>query len=302
MYDSTSSADIPAGVDMVAGYTDGLYAWSAADWVRHRASKTVRICAVTIDMTAQVADIENGALTAAQGAEFLVQKKARGQIGALYFSRSRYGEVAAAAAARGLSSSDWTVWAAEWNGIPHIVPGTYATQYADPAYGSGGHYDVSLVADNWPGIDSPPAPAPAPYVPEPGLASWPDPTHLQFWTRKGSGWDPKFPPLTPPGWAQVSASSVQPVGAEGAKFVWTGNGYLAKIDNPPVGWLFAPLSPAPAPAPVPAPVQVPVPVPAAGPPVDQTRSAWAQLAAFFTQTLPGAVSELLRLLGLTKSV
>jgi hypothetical protein len=60
--------------------------------------------------------------------------------------------------------------------------------------------------------------------------------------------------------------------------------------------------PVPAPAPAPAPAPVPPPAPAPGPPIDQTRSAWARLAAFFTQTLPAAVQELLRLLGITKSL
>lgn len=243
MYDSTNPFDIPQTARMVAGYTDGLYAWSFDGWKYHGAAVKVRICAVSIDMSAHVADVENGALTAAQGAEFVVQKLARGEIPTLYFSTGRWNEVSAAVRARGVANNRWLYWAAQWDRNPNSLPlssstsGDYvAHQYSGSAT-SGGHYDLSSVADFWPGVDSVPAPAPTP-VPTPAPAPAPTP----------------------------------------------------------------PPAPTPTPTPTPGPAPLPPPAPAPGPPVNQTRSAWAQVAAFFTSTLPAAVQELLRLLGLTKSL
>jgi CHAP domain len=52
----------------------------------------------------------------------------------------------------------------------------------------------------------------------------------------------------------------------------------------------------------PAPAGLPPIAPPPGPPIDQTRSAWAQLAKLLTSTLPAAWRELLRLLGVTRSI
>lgn len=222
MYDSVTSHDIPASAQMVAGYVDGLYAWSLLDWELHLGATKVRITVTGATLDAHVADVERGDLTPAQGAQWAKAMIAAGKTPALYFSRSQFGAVNAAMLAEGIDSSHWTVWAADWTGQPHLLPGTYATQYADPAYGSGGHYDLSLVADYWPGIDPPPQP-------------------------------PK-PPVPPP-----------------------------PVPVPP-----------PQPPPTPSPPAPPVP------PIDQTRSAWGDLAAFLTRDLPGFVAELLRLLGILK--
>ncbi len=161
MADSTNPYDIPKGrFDLVAGYTDGLYAWSANGWAFHSTSRQVRICAVSLDMSAQVADVENGALTPEDGAEFVRRKYARGEIPTLYFSISLRPVVYAAVTGLGLDlNAGLQIWWADWDGRP-VLDGDYgvAKQYANPTL-SGGHYDLSIVRDYWPGVDPlPPAP------------------------------------------------------------------------------------------------------------------------------------------------
>lgn len=220
MADSVTSADIPSGYPLVGYYVDGLYAWSDADRRRHQASILVGITVTGNTLDAQVADVENGDLTAAQGADWAFRKIQAGQFPWLYFSYSRFGEVAAAVHARGIPDNQWAAWIALWDGKAQLLPNNALKQYANPTL-SGGHYDLSIAADYLPGIDPAPVPVPPPAPPPP--VSVPPP-------------DSPPPFVTPP----------------------------------------------------------PLPPPA----VDQTRSAWANLAAFFTQDIPAFIAEILRLLGL----
>lgn len=221
MADSITATDIPPGVfDLVAGYIDGIYKWTDQDWLFHAKSRLVTISAVTADVSANVLDVETGALDPNQAAGWASQKWARGDIPTVYIQTSRYQELVDAFKARGVRFP--YIWAAQWDGVNAPWFGAVAKQYANPPL-SGGHYDLSWVADYWPGVD--PAPAPAP-----GPSPLPTPQ----------------PPAPPP----------------------------------------------------PAPLPTPTPQPAPGPPIDQTRSAWANLAAFFVEDVPAFIQEILRLLGL----
>lgn len=221
MADSVTATDIPPGrFDLVAGYVDGLYRWTDADWLFHHASRLVRITVGSGTLDADVADVETGDFNPDQGMAWIRAKLARGEHGTLYFSSSRNAEVDGARVRAGLSNNDYSVWSAQWDGQPVGLPYTIAHQYANPAL-SGGHYDLSVVADYWPGVDPPPPAPPPPGPPPPGP-----------------------PPPTPP----------------------------------------------PGPPPVPPPTPVP--------PIDQTRSAFGNLAAFLTSDVPAFVQEILRLLGL----
>jgi hypothetical protein len=153
MYDSITSGDIPLGRQMVAGYVDGTYAWTPADWARHLSSTQVRITVTGATLDADVADVENGDLTAAQGADWVKRMLAAGKRPTLYFSASRNAEIDAAVSAAGVGPDDgWMKWSANWTGVVPGAPYGIAEQYANPGT-SGGHYDLSLVADYWPGVD-----------------------------------------------------------------------------------------------------------------------------------------------------
>lgn len=79
MYDSTTASDIPADAEIVAGYVDGRYAWSDADWARFPNAVKVRI-SVFGSLDADVLDVEPSDATPADAAVWVAQKNAR-QIG-----------------------------------------------------------------------------------------------------------------------------------------------------------------------------------------------------------------------------
>jgi hypothetical protein len=143
MYDSVTSSDIPPGVAMVAGYVDGAYAWSAADWARHLNATLVRITVTGATLNADVADVENGDLTPDQGGAWVKQMLSAGKIPTLYFSASQNAAIDAAVAAHGVGPNDgWLKWVANWTGSPPAQRFGIADQYANPAT-SGGHYDLA---------------------------------------------------------------------------------------------------------------------------------------------------------------
>ena len=159
MYDSTNPFDIPIGAPMVAGYVDGLYKWSDAGWQRFPEAIWVRIAVFASTNDGQVLDVENGDATPAQAPGWAKMRLAAGQIPTLYFSLSLFGDVNKAMTDAGVKT--WGVWVADWTGSPFLHSGTYATQYDHPPH-SGGHYDLSIVADYWPGVDPPPTVSPPP--------------------------------------------------------------------------------------------------------------------------------------------
>ena len=172
MADSTNPFDIPAGqFPIVAGYTDGLYAWSGAGWKYHEASVHFRLCCTSIDLTAHCADIEPGCLSAAQGAEFVFQKVSRGEVAYLYYSESRTNEIHAALGARGLDPGHaYGGWVARWDNRAVLDVAGYIKQYANPTL-TGAHYDLSVAADYLPGVDSLPPPPPV-SGPGAGVQNW----------------------------------------------------------------------------------------------------------------------------------
>lgn len=164
MADSVTATDIPPGVyDLVGGYVDGAYAWTDADWLFHHTSRLVRIAVDWRNQEADVLDVEQGDATPGEAVAWTQTRRANGQGATLYFSSGLYSQVAAAFAAVGAPVP--YVWVAQWDGVYSGWYGAVAKQYANPTL-SGGHYDLSWVADYWPGIDTGPAPGPIP-IPSP---------------------------------------------------------------------------------------------------------------------------------------
>ncbi len=151
MYDSVTAADIPSDAKVVAGYVDGDYAWSQADWDRF----TQAVSKITITtlggQVADVCDCETGDLTPDMAAGWIQQYP--GNI--VYCNRANVPAVMDAMTRAGLGQingegfNQYRLWVADWTGQAHMVsiPGAdvVATQYASPEYGSGGHFDLSLV-------------------------------------------------------------------------------------------------------------------------------------------------------------
>lgn len=162
MYDSTTASDIPAGAVRVAGYVKPSgFAWTDADWARFTNAVKVRITpsASVFGPGIHVLDIEPGDASPAQVAAWVRNSRAAGQEGTPYCSMSKWADVIRAIDAAALVHPPY--WVAGYpgggpvlptitvNGVSHTAT---AHQYAGSAT-SGGHYDLSVVAPYWPGVD-----------------------------------------------------------------------------------------------------------------------------------------------------
>lgn len=141
MYDSVNAASIPADAEIVAGYIDGRYAWTAADWNRFPKARKVTIAVFPSTNNGEALDCEAGDATPAQCPAWVRKRQAAGlAIPTIYCSRSAWPAVQAAC--KGLTVD---YWIAEYSGIPHIPDGAAACQWT-----SGPGYDTSLTAPWWP--------------------------------------------------------------------------------------------------------------------------------------------------------
>jgi len=140
MYDSVLPSALPTD-QVVAAYAAGGYAVSPATMAGH---KTVLwIDTTATDPEASILDIEPGAATPTQAATWAWQRlhEHPDALARLYTSQGEWPQVQAAVA--GLPASmrshiRW--WIADPTGVPHLVPGSDATQWY-----WGSTYDMSYV-------------------------------------------------------------------------------------------------------------------------------------------------------------
>lgn len=156
MYDGITASRLPTSAQLVAGYVDGLYAWSAADWARFPNGVKVRIACFASTDDGVVLDCEPGNCTPAQSVDWVLMRRRAGVDPTVYCNEldpvAGWPAVRAAFRARGVPEPHY--WVANYSvnqGSPQIPAGAVALQYADK-----GAYDLSVVADYWPGVD--PAP------------------------------------------------------------------------------------------------------------------------------------------------
>lgn len=165
MYDSTNPADIPTTAPIVAGYIDGLYKWSPADWARFPNAKHVTIAVSPDTNDGMVLDVENGDATPDQAPGWCSLRRFAGVKPTIYCSASSIDAVVKSFEEQSVPQPMF--WVADWTGHPHLYPGSVATQYANPP-ASGGNYDSSMTNDVWPdGVTPAPTPQPTPQ-PAPG--------------------------------------------------------------------------------------------------------------------------------------
>lgn len=151
MYDSVDPSQIPPGGDFVAGYIDGRYAWAPEQIAAVAATgrQFVSIAAVgNVDAVADVADCESGNYTPQTVATWVHNRRAAGGTPTVYTSLDNWPNVLAALATIGEPVPNW--WAAHYTGAEHLEPGSIATQWQSTT-----GYDISAVADYWPGVDPP---------------------------------------------------------------------------------------------------------------------------------------------------
>lgn len=158
-YDSVTVSALPAGGDLYLGYVDGRYANVDEIKARFPHRHIVRITVTGRTFDADMADVENGDLSPASGAAWAKGKLQRGQFPVLYFPESSRAAVVAALKAAGVDPAKVGKFAAQYDGVARLnARGDIGKQYRSPdGTGAGkvtdGNYDVSVVADFWPGID-----------------------------------------------------------------------------------------------------------------------------------------------------
>lgn len=190
MRDSITAADIPPGADLVALYIDIA---TPQDWQRFPGARMVRICRYASVNDGDVLDVGDvGDATPDQLPGWLRMRRAGGAWPSAYCNMADWPKCQQAVAFAGEPQPPW--WVANWDNVPMVMQGTVAKQYQGSAL-TGGHYDQSIVADYWPGIDPVPGPTP------PTVTSEPRPDNMTLHTitftttpagqaNAGDGWVP----------------------------------------------------------------------------------------------------------------
>jgi len=162
MYDAITPANIPVTAQLVAGYVDGKYAWTAASWARFPHSVKARIAVFSSTNDGHILDVEAGCSSPANAPGWVVRRRAKGIDPTVYCSLSAWPTVRTAFHNAGVAEPHWWIAAYPGNGAK-LYPGSVAHQWQNP-----GPVDISVVADYWPGVDPKPV---APHVaPVPGAS------------------------------------------------------------------------------------------------------------------------------------
>jgi hypothetical protein len=139
IYDSVTPSAIPASSQAIAVYADGNYAASQSQ-VGHR-GLVLWIDTNGSDPNADVLDVEPGDATPTQAATWVAQKldASPNSVAIIYTMKSEWSAVQAAVnALPWWMPSHTRYWIADPTGVPHIVPGSQATQWY-----WGQNYDIS---------------------------------------------------------------------------------------------------------------------------------------------------------------
>lgn len=161
MYDGVNAEGPPAaGAQLVAGYVDGDWPSYVALTVRFPHLIHVGVAVSALFNGGTVLDVETGDATAKEAVSWVLMRRLAGVDPTVYCAMSTWAAVKAAFTSRGVAQPHY--WVADYSlgNNPAIPAGAVALQYTDRS-----GYDVSVVADYWPGIDPRPAPPPSPIAP-----------------------------------------------------------------------------------------------------------------------------------------
>ena len=151
MFDSTVAGDIPADAAIVAGYRDGKYAWSEADWARFPNAIKVGIVVFASTNDGDLLDCEKGNATPEECPGWITMRQAAGlAVPTIYCNYSNLQQIRTAC--QGLT---YDLGIADPTNVPHLPDGFAFCQYD---WGTQGHFDTSLCADWWPRVAAAPDP------------------------------------------------------------------------------------------------------------------------------------------------
>lgn len=155
MYDATNPAGLPSGGDLYAGYIDGRWPWAKNIHGTYLGKQLVRIATTPHTEDGDVGDSEDGNGTVTEWADWVVARRAAGADPSLYLPLSRWSAQRAVFGVRRIPEPHW--WVAHWGVAATPLPqGAVALQF-----NSFNAYDVSSVADYWPGVDAAPSEVPS---------------------------------------------------------------------------------------------------------------------------------------------
>lgn len=159
MYDGVDATRLPTSAQMVAGYVDGLYRWSDADWGRFPNAVKIRIAVFSQTNDGHVLDEEPGNATPAESVDWVLMRRRAGIDPTVYCNQfdpdTGWPAVRAAFLARDVPEPHY--WVAHYDGIATIPAGAIGKQHTDDEPNG---WDLSVIADHWPGVD-PALPTPA---------------------------------------------------------------------------------------------------------------------------------------------
>lgn len=153
MYDSVTASAIPRTAEMVAGYLPpSRYAWSPGDWALFPRAAKVRIAIFASVNDGHVLDVEPGDATPSQAPDWVQMRRRAGLAHpTVYCNLSTWDQVRSEFQRQGVREPHY--WIARYDGVAAMIPGAVAKQYANPPVHGRGHFDLSVVADFWPGVD-----------------------------------------------------------------------------------------------------------------------------------------------------
>lgn len=139
MYDSTQPSLIPAGAEAVAGYVDGRYKWTQADWDRFTNAKIKLRITTWASLDADYVDCEHGDATPDSAFNWIQAKRVTGCADAgVYADANNWDKITHLFDLARLMLPP--LWLAKWDGVAELPPNCMAKQYQSLA-----DYDLSIV-------------------------------------------------------------------------------------------------------------------------------------------------------------
>jgi LysM repeat protein len=123
MYDAVNASAIPASAGYVAGYVDGPVShWTSIDWDRFQNARLLTITVTGATANADVIDVENGDASVQTAIDWITRYPNR----IIYINKSTFEANQTALSA---IADKCRFWIADWTNIPHLYPGSIATQW-----------------------------------------------------------------------------------------------------------------------------------------------------------------------------
>lgn len=149
MYDGISVPNLPSGAPLYAGYLNGHWPTVPALRARFPEARIVEITVFASEGAGHVLDVEPGDASAPQAVDWVRRRRAAGADPTVYCNASTWPAVRAAFRSAGVPQPHY--WVADYDNDPAIPAGAIAKQFRNTS-----GYDVSAVADYWPGVDPEP--------------------------------------------------------------------------------------------------------------------------------------------------